>query len=63
MPITVGYIRVSKEKLLDNTPLEKQQSEIRRYCENNDFVFVDFSDGCAKYSLIIDKEENSCPMQ
>ena len=48
MPKAVGYLRVSTEKQLDNTSLEKQEREIRRYCEEKGLVLVDIYNEGAK---------------
>jgi site-specific DNA recombinase len=48
MPKAVGYIRVSTEKQLDNTSLEKQEIEIKRYCEEKGIILVDIYNEGAK---------------
>lgn len=50
MPKAVGYIRVSTEKQLDNTSLEKQESDIRRYCKEKGLILVDIYNEGAKSS-------------
>ena len=40
MPRAIGYIRVSTDKQLDNTSLEKQKEEIEKYCKDNQLTLV-----------------------
>ncbi|MFE7064589.1 recombinase family protein [Sutcliffiella sp. NPDC057660] len=44
MPRAIGYVRVSTDKQLDNTSIEKQKEEIEKYCKNNQLTLVHIYD-------------------
>ncbi|WP_440897434.1 recombinase family protein [Amphibacillus sp. Q70] len=48
MPKAIGYVRVSTNKQLENTSIEKQKEEIQKYCENNNITLVTIYDEGAK---------------
>lgn len=48
MPRAIGYVRVSTNKQLDNTSIEKQKAEIKRYCEQNNLTLVKIYDEGAR---------------
>ncbi|WP_062109752.1 recombinase family protein [Bacillus niameyensis] len=72
MPRAIGYVRVSTDKQLDNTSIEKQKEEIEKYCKNNQLTLVHIYDEGAysaenirdrkefkqMYSHVFDKDEN-----
>lgn len=72
VPRAIGYVRVSTDKQLDNTSIEKQKEEIKKYCRNNQITLVKiYNEGAysAKnmkdrkefkkmYQHALDKEEN-----
>ncbi|MBU9710897.1 recombinase family protein [Evansella tamaricis] len=72
MPRAIGYVRVSTDKQLDNTSIEKQKEEIELYCKNNNLTLVKIYDEGAEsaetmskrkefkklYHHALDREEN-----
>ncbi len=48
MPRAIGYVRVSTNKQLENTSIEKQRAEIERYCEQNNLTLVKIYDEGAR---------------
>ncbi|WP_138090997.1 recombinase family protein [Halalkalibacterium halodurans] len=72
MPKAVGYVRVSTDKQLDNTSIEKQIEEIEKYCEREGLTLVQIYNEGAKsaeniryrsvfkqmYADVLDKESN-----
>jgi site-specific DNA recombinase len=48
MPRAIGYVRISTNKQLGNTSLEKQKAEIKRYCEENNLSLVKIYDEGAR---------------
>ncbi|WP_062515154.1 recombinase family protein [Halobacillus sp. KGW1] len=46
MPKAVGYVRVSTDKQLENTSIQKQKEEIEKYCLQNQLTLVNiFNEG------------------
>lgn len=72
MARAIGYVRVSTDKQLDNTSIEKQREEIKKYCKNNQITLVQIYDEGAysaenirdrkqfkqMYNHAFDKDEN-----
>ena len=58
MPKAIGYVRVSTDKQLDNTSIEKQIEEIEKYCKNNQITLVNiYNEGAYSAENIKDRKE------
>ncbi|MFD1447944.1 recombinase family protein [Oceanobacillus profundus] len=58
MPKAIGYVRVSTDKQLDNTSIEKQREEIVKYCKNNQITLVNiYDEGAYSAENIRDRKE------
>src|SRR5699024_5055447 len=58
MPRAIGYVRVSTDKQLDNTSIEKQKEEIEKYCKNNQLTLVHiYDEGAYSAENIRDRKE------
>ena len=44
MPRAIGYVRVSTDKQLDNTSIDKQKEEIEKYCKKHQLTLVHIYD-------------------